>query len=88
MELEAELEELQHEELGVMANVYGKVPKFSDARYLCCNHPKILRKLAVSKKCSEDPDQTAPCSSLIWVCTVCPDLSVRKLAVITNLIFA
>ena len=25
---------------------------------------------------SVDPDQTA---SLIWVCTVCPDLSVRKL---------
>ena len=39
---------------------------------------------------SEDPDQTAPplsdCSSrssLIWVCTVCQDLSVRKLRVIT-----
>ena len=32
---------------------------------------------------SEDPDQTAPRSSLIWVCTVCPDLSVRKLRVIT-----
>ena len=29
----------------------------------------------------EDPDQTAP--SLILVCTVCPDLSVRKLRVIT-----
>ena len=26
-----------------------------------------------------DPDQTAPSSSLIWVYTVCPDLSVRKL---------
>ena len=43
---------------------------------------------------SADPDQTAPpqcrpwsdCSSrssLIWVCTVCPDLSVRKLRKIT-----
>ena len=29
---------------------------------------------------SEDPDQTAP--HLIWVCTLCPDLSVRKLRVI------
>ena len=28
---------------------------------------------------SEDPDQTAPRSSLVWVCTVCPDLSVQKL---------
>ena len=32
---------------------------------------------------SEDTDQTAPRSSLIWVCTICPDLSVRKLKVIT-----
>ena len=40
---------------------------------------------------SVDPDQTAPLgaadcssrSSLIWVCTVCPDLSVRKLRIIT-----
>ena len=30
---------------------------------------------------SEDPDQTAP----IWVCTVCPDPSVRKLRVNTVL---
>ena len=29
---------------------------------------------------SVDPDQAA---SLIWVCTVCPDLSVRKLRKIT-----
>ena len=28
---------------------------------------------------SVDTDQTAP----IWVCTVCPDLSVRKLRIIT-----
>ena len=31
---------------------------------------------------SVDPDQTAP-SSLIWVCTVCPRISVRKLRIIT-----
>ena len=31
---------------------------------------------------SEDPDQTAP----IWVCTVCPDVSVRKLRVIKVLV--
>ena len=33
---------------------------------------------------SEDPDQTAPLGEvLIWVSTVCPDLSVRKLMIIT-----
>ena len=31
---------------------------------------------------SEDADQTAP-SSLIWVCTVCPDMSVRQIRIIT-----
>ena len=33
-----------------------------------------------------DPDQTAPLGDLIWVCTVCPDLSVRKLRIITVVI--
>ena len=32
---------------------------------------------------SVDPDQTAPLGSLIWVCTVCPGLSVWKLRIIT-----
>ena len=31
---------------------------------------------------SVDPDQTAR-SSLIWVCTVCPGIPVRKLMIIT-----
>ena len=31
---------------------------------------------------SVDPDQTAPVS-LIWSCTVCLDISVRKLRIIT-----
>ena len=35
---------------------------------------------------SEDPDQTAPLGALIWVCTVCPKLSVRKLRIITVVI--
>ena len=75
-----------------------KVPKFSDTRNLCCNLPKIQTKrqnLRVSgqkdanrKANSEDPDHTAPLdcssrSSLIWVCTVCPDLYVQKLRIIT-----
>ena len=40
-------------------------------------HPKDAEGIANSV----DPDQAAP--SLIWVCTVCPDLSVRKLRNIT-----
>ena len=49
---------------------YCKVPKFSDARKLCCNLPKIRTKspnLSVFSQNdssrianSEDPDQTAP----------------------------
>ena len=39
-------------------------------------HPKDAEGIANSV----DPDQTAP---LIWVCTVCPGLSVRKLRKIT-----
>ena len=39
-------------------------------------HPKDAEGIANST----DPDQTAP---MIWVCTVCPDLSVQKLRKIT-----
>ena len=49
---------------------YRKVPKFSDARKLCCNLPKIQTKSpnlrvfsqedAIEIANSEDPDQTAP----------------------------
>ena len=40
---------------------------------------------------SVDPDQTAPLgavwrSSLIWVCAVCPGISVQKLRIITVLL--
>ena len=42
-------------------------------------HPKDAEGIANSV----DPDQTAPRSSLIWVCTICPDLSARKLRIIT-----
>ena len=50
--------------------MYRKVPKFSDARKLCCNQPKIQterpnlrvfpQKDANGTANSEDPDQTAP----------------------------
>ena len=74
---------------------YRKILKFSDAKKRCCNLPKIQTKRPNLKEfCqkhangianSEDPDPTAPLpgSSLIWVCTVCPDLSVRKFRIIT-----
>ena len=75
--------------------MYRKVPKLSDARKLSSNLPKIQTKsptLSVFHQKdvngianSEDPNQTAPLgkSSLIWVCIVCPDLSVQKLRIIT-----
>ena len=56
-------------------SIYRKVAKFSDARKLRCNLPKIQTKwsnLSIRKKDangianSEDPDQTAPLGSLIW----------------------
>ena len=73
---------------------YRKVPKFSDTRIFCCNVPKIQTKrqnfriFRQKKKdtngiaSSEDPDQTAP-SSRIWVCTVCSELFVQKIRIIT-----
>ena len=54
----------------LMVIFYRKVPKFSDARKLCCNLPKNQTKRpklrvfyqndANGKANSEDPDQTAP----------------------------
>ena len=46
-------------------------------------HPKDAEGIANSVY----PDQTAPLGSLIWVCIVCPDLSVRKLGNITVTVF-
>ena len=52
-----------------LLNNYRKVPKFSDARKLCCNLPKTQKrsnlwvfrqKDANGIANSEDPDQTAP----------------------------
>ena len=57
-------------------NRYRKVPKFSDARKLCCNQPKIqtkgpnLRLLhqndANGIANSEDTDQTAPLCNYMY----------------------
>ena len=50
--------------------IYHKIPKFADARKLCCNLPKIqtkrpnlkvfCQKHANGIANSEDPDQTSP----------------------------
>ena len=60
---------------------------------ICCNHPKIwTRWLFLKVMHPKDAESCKQCrprsdcssrSSLIWVCTVCPDLSVRTLRNIT-----
>ena len=76
-------------------SVYCKFPKYSDTPKICSNHSKILTMRLYNRVMSPndadgmansaDPDQTAPDqrSSLIWVCTVCPGISVQKLRKIT-----
>ena len=69
-------------------HIYRNDPKFSDTQKMCCNHSKVWTMWLYHRVMSSsdadrmansaDPDQTAPRSSLIWVCTVCPGLSVRK----------
>ena len=73
---------------------YRKNPKNLDTENICCNHPEILTRWPYRRDMgpkdvegmanSVDPDQTAlfSRSSLIWIHTVCPDLSVRKLRII------
>ena len=68
---------------------YRKFPKYSDTQNNCCDHSKIWTMWLYHRVMSPndadglansvDPDQ----SSLIWVCTVCPGISVRKLRIIT-----
>ena len=65
---------------------YRNFPKYSDTQKICCNHSKILTMWLYHRVMnpndadgmanSVDPDQTA---SVL----VCPDLSVRKLRIIT-----
>ena len=76
--------------------VYRGVPKFSDTRKPSCNQPKIRTKMpilrifhqtdAYGKASSEDLISYSFRSSLIWVCTVCPDLSVRRSGIIVVVI--
>ena len=79
---------LQH----VLQSIYNyrKFPKYSVTQKICCNHSKILTMWLYYRVMSPNdadgmansvvPDQTAP---LIWVCTVCPGISIRKLRIIT-----
>ena len=67
---QSKLEGLKRLILEIYTISFDKVPKFSDARKLCCNLPKIQTKrpnLSIFFKKnsngivnSEDPDQTAP----------------------------
>ena len=69
---------------------YRKFPKYSDTQNICCNYPKswtrwhFLRCRGNCKQCRPWSDCSSR-SSLIWVCSVCPDLSVWKLRNITVL---
>ena len=56
-------------------------------RIFCKKKKKTKDEGANGRANSADPDQTQSRSSLIWVCTVCPDLSVPKFRVITVVIF-
>ena len=53
--------------------------------HVCCNHPKICRRWQYHRViCPKDADRmTNSRSSLIRIYTVCPDLSVWKLRIIT-----
>ena len=72
----------------VSAN-YRKTPKNSDTRKFVVITLKVEQCGIMRPKDAEgiaksvDPDQTVP-SSMIWVCTVCPGLSVRKLRIISG----
>ena len=68
---------------------YRKTPKNSDTRKNYCNYPKIGLWGNASKWCRQNCKQCRPWSDcscrscLIWVYTVCSDLSVQKFRNIT-----
>ena len=91
-----QIQEKRQQKSGMKYNsftMYRKFPRYSDTQKICCNYSKIWTVLlyhrvnspndADGMANSVDPDQVAPRSSLIWVCTVCPGISVRKLRIIT-----
>ena len=68
---------------------YRKCPKYWDTPKICCNHSKIWTLWLYHREMSSnDTDGIANSvdssrSNLIWVCTVCPGISARKLRIIT-----
>ena len=73
-----------------MTTDYSKFPKYLDTKTICRNHSKVwtmwLYHRVVSPNNADgmansvDPDQTAP----LWVCAVCPGISVRKLWIMVD----
>ena len=67
-----------------------KFPKYSDIQNICCNHSKIwtmwLYHRVMSPNNADGMTNSRPwsacSSSLIWVCTVCPGISVRNFRII------
>ena len=68
---------------------YCKFPKYTDTPKICCNRSKIwtmcLYHRVISPNSADGMANSVALdqSSLIWVCTVCPGISVRKLRIIT-----
>ena len=75
--------------------MYHKTPKCLDTHKICCNQLNIWTKWLYHRvMCPKDADsdngkQCRPWSdcSLIWIYTVCPALSVRKLRIIKVFLF-
>ena len=65
--------------------LYRKFPKYSDTQKISCNHSKVWTIWLYHRVMSPNGKQCRPWSDccLIWVCTVCPGISVRKLRIIT-----
>ena len=67
----------------LFAQTYRKIPKYSDTPKIWTMwlyHSVMSPNDADGMANSVDPDQPAP---LIWVCTVCPGISVQKLRITT-----
>ena len=68
---------------GLSGYMFRKFPKYLDIQKICCNHSKIWTMWLYQRVMSpNDTDGIANSvslrSSLIWVCTVCLGISVRK----------
>ena len=62
--------------------IYRKFPKYSETQKNCCSYSKIWTVWLFHRVMSQN-DAEGIASSLIWVCTVCPGIFVRKLKIIT-----